>query len=55
MARIGELLTSLLRQRTPESDPLSDGVLLERFARSSDQEEVAKLKKQLAKLEPQAE
>lgn len=32
MARIGELLTTLLR-RTPDGDPLSDAVLLERFAR----------------------
>ena len=36
MARIGELLTTLFRRRTPDGDPLPDGVLLERFARTRD-------------------
>jgi RNA polymerase sigma factor (sigma-70 family) len=37
MARIGELLNTLLRRRTPDGDPLADAVLLERFARGRDQ------------------
>lgn len=36
MARISELLTTLLRRRTPDGDPLPDGVLLGRFARTRD-------------------
>lgn len=37
MARIGELLTTLLRRRTLDGDPLSDAVLLDRFTRTRDQ------------------
>ncbi|MCU0703837.1 MAG: sigma-70 family RNA polymerase sigma factor [Fimbriiglobus sp.] len=36
MARLHDLLASLLRRRTPESDPLPDAALLDRFARSRD-------------------
>jgi RNA polymerase sigma factor (sigma-70 family) len=36
MARLGELLATLLRRRTPDGDPLSDAVLLDRFARGRD-------------------
>jgi hypothetical protein len=32
MARLSELLTSLLRRRTPDDDPLPDSLLLDRFA-----------------------
>jgi RNA polymerase sigma factor (sigma-70 family) len=37
MPRIGELLASLLRRRTPDGDPLPDYVLLDRFAHTRDQ------------------
>ncbi len=36
MARFGDLLATLLRRRTPDGDPLPDGVLLDRFARTRD-------------------
>lgn len=36
MARLGDLLTSLLRRRTPDGDPLPDYVLLDRFAHTRD-------------------
>ncbi len=36
MARISDLLATLVRRRTPDGDPLLDGVLLERFARTQD-------------------
>jgi RNA polymerase sigma factor (sigma-70 family) len=36
IARLSELLTSLLRRRTPEGDPLPDSLLLDRFSQARD-------------------